>query len=92
MAVPPIRRGTPSVELSKAEFARRFRNRFYDPAFDAHADKIDALMEVAWEAYSDGRKSPRTRRAGPGFADPEYELSVDWWVAHRAVEEAKARL
>src|SRR6185503_5233785 len=91
MASPPIRRGMPSVELSKAEFARRFKNRFYDPAFEAHADKIDALTEVAWDAYFEGRKSPRTRRAGPGFADPDYELSVEWIEARQAVDAAAAR-
>src|SRR5262245_27325105 len=91
MAVPPIRKGMPSVELSKTEFARRFRNRFYDPAFEPHADKIDALMEVAWDAYSDGRKSPRTRRAGPGYADPDHELSLEWIEARRAIDAAAAR-
>jgi multimeric flavodoxin WrbA len=81
----------PSVTLSKDEFARRFRNRFYDPAFAPHADKIDALVEAAWDAYDNSRKSPRTRRAGPGHADPDYELSVEWIAARRAVEAAARR-
>ena len=32
-----VRKGMPSVQLTKAEFADRFRSRFYDPAFDAVA-------------------------------------------------------
>lgn len=38
-------------------------------------------MEAAWDAYSHSRKSPITRKAGPGFADPDYEISVDWLAA-----------
>jgi len=32
---------------------------------------------VAWEAYRDGRKSPRTRKAAEGFADPSFDLAVE---------------
>jgi multimeric flavodoxin WrbA len=91
MAEPKVRTGMPSVELTKDEFARRFRKRFYDPAFERHDAEIAALIDVAWDAYEDGRKAPRTQRAGPGFADPDYEISIEWLEASRAIAEAERR-
>ncbi|MCR5878578.1 hypothetical protein [Phenylobacterium sp. J367] len=32
-----------------------------------------------------------TRKAGPGFADPDYDLSVDWLAAREAIQAAQAR-
>ena len=89
MRSPRIRRGTPSAQLSKSEFTRRFKGRFADPAFAPLADKIDALAEVAWDGYDDSRKTPVTRRAGVGFADPDYELSVEWLSARAAIRAAE---
>ena len=57
---------------------RRFRNAFVDPAFRSEDAAIDKLEAIAWDAYADGRKAPITRKAGPGFADPDYDLSVEW--------------
>jgi multimeric flavodoxin WrbA len=73
-----VRKGQGPAKLPREEFSRRFRERFSDPAFDEHESAIDRLESVAWDAYSQGRKAPRTRRAGEGFADPSYELSLDW--------------
>ena len=53
---------------------RRFRERFCDPAFGRVEAQIDEVADVAWEGYIEYRKSPRTRRAGRGFADPDFEL------------------
>src|SRR5215467_10785051 len=91
MPPPRIRKEMPDVQLTREEFKRRYRQRFSDPAFDALAAEIDRLADVAWEAYDDGRKAPRTRRAGPGFADPDYELSVDWIAARQKIDEAERR-
>jgi multimeric flavodoxin WrbA len=92
MAEPPaIRTGSPSVELSREEFRRRFRARFVDPAYDAVAAELAAVEDVAWDAYANHRKSPRTRPAGAGFADPSYELSTDWLAARDAIHAAQAR-
>ncbi|MDP2333929.1 MAG: flavodoxin family protein [Reyranella sp.] len=91
MARPTVRKGMPSTLLSKAEFARRFRQRFYDPAFQPLEDGIAGLAEVAWEAYRDDRKWPLKRRAGPGWADPDQELSVEWLAAHDAIARAERR-
>ncbi len=89
MADIEIRKGMPSARLGKDEFARRFRARFYDPAFEAHAAEIDRLLAVAWDAYSNSRKSPRTHPAGPGFADPSYALSDEWRAASIAIQAAE---
>jgi multimeric flavodoxin WrbA len=87
---PTIRKGAPSVQLSRDEFRRRFRLRFVDPAYDAVAAELDAVEAVAWDAYHSHRKAPRTREAGPGFSDPSYQLSRDWLAARDAVHDAQA--
>jgi multimeric flavodoxin WrbA len=85
MTAPEVRKGMPSVKLSREQFARRYRSRFVDPAFRPLQREIDSIIDAAWDAYSHSRKSPLTRKAGPGFADPEYELAVDWLAAREAV-------
>ena len=65
-----IRKGMPDPHVGKEEFRKRFFARFYDPAFTPIRDDLDRAMEIAWKAYEDGRKAPRTRAAGEGFADP----------------------
>src|SRR5215470_2570754 len=86
-----IRKGMPSVQLTKSEFVQRFRSRFYDPAFDAVADEIDKVIEKAWDGYHQYRKSPRTRAAGRGFADPSFKLPVEWLETRKAVQAAEKR-
>jgi multimeric flavodoxin WrbA len=86
---PRVVKGMDDVALSNAEFARRFRARFYDPAFAGRKREIDALIETAWEAYGEYRKSPRTKRAGDGFAEPDFELAVEWLQTHRAIQKAE---
>jgi len=72
---PKVRTGQTPTKLAKEEYLKRWRERFYDPAFASKRVELDAIAEIAWEAYDDARKSPHTRKAGTGFADPEYELS-----------------
>ncbi len=81
----------PEVRLDRKEFAERFRRQFYDPVFADATEEIDALLARAWDGYAHSRKSPRTRRAGPGFADPDYELSVEWLETRERITEAQAR-
>src|SRR5215216_347828 len=85
------RKGTPNPRLDEAEFRRRFRTQFQDPAFDSLASELDRLATAAWDAYSNHRKAPRTRKAGPGFHDPDYELAIDWIAAREAVKAAQLR-
>ena len=61
-----IRKEMPDVALTREQFAERMRERFYDPAFDPLSADIAPIIEVAWDAYDQSRKSPRTRKAGPG--------------------------
>jgi multimeric flavodoxin WrbA len=81
----------PSPQLSKAEFTQRFKSRFRDPVFAPLAADLDRIADAAWDGYAAGRKSPLTRKAGPGFADPDYDLAVDWIAARDAVHAAQDR-
>lgn len=91
MNEPEVRKGMPPVKLSRDEFVRRYRRRFVDPAFRPLGRELDAIVGAAWDAYSNSRKAPVTRKAGPGFADPDYQLSVDWLAARDAILEAQRR-
>ncbi len=92
MAAPPrVVKGMPSVELGRDEFARRFRARHADPLFADVTSELDAVIDTAWRAYSEYRKAPRTRKAGPEYADPSYDLSLDWLATHDAIAAAAAR-
>jgi multimeric flavodoxin WrbA len=88
MTTPRVRTGQTDVKLTREQFERRFRENFYDPAFDAVAGEIDRVVDVAWDAYDKYRKSPRRRKAGPGFADPEFELPVEWLDARQKILDA----
>ena len=81
----------PSPKLSEAEFRVRYLQQFRDPAFADVSDQLERIVKIAWDGYEKGRKSPVARKAGPGFADPDYELSVEWLAARAAIEEAQAR-
>src|SRR6266404_9645276 len=91
MAPVDVRKGMPSVELSREEFEKRYRSRFADPVFKPLQRELDAIIAAAWDGYSNSRKAPVTRKAGPGFADPDYELSVDWLAAREAILAAQRR-
>ena len=87
--MPEVRKGQTDVKLSRDEFERRIKERFYDPAFDQVSQQIDAIVDVAWRTYDEYHKSPRKRKAGPGFADPEHELPVEWLDARERIIEAQ---
>ena len=82
-----VRTGQGDVKLTREEFERRVRQRFYDPAFQNVERQISEIIEVAWNGYDVYRKSPRKRKAGPGFADPEFEPTT--YVASRPVHHAR---
>ena len=91
MAKIDVRKGMPPVKLERAEFEKRYRSRFIDPAFRPLQKQLDEIIAVAWDAYSNSRKSPLTRKAGEGFADPTYDLAIDWLEARSAILEAQRR-
>jgi multimeric flavodoxin WrbA len=86
---PQPRKGMPSPKLEHQVFIERFRQQFADPAFAPVASQLDTITEIAWESYAASRKSPVTRKAGTEFADPDYELSVDWLAARNAIIKAQ---
>jgi multimeric flavodoxin WrbA len=86
-----VRKGQAPGRLDRTEFSARFRATFVDPAFRAEDESIGRLEEIAWLAYTDGRKAPFTQKAGPGYADPDYDLSVDWIATKQRIDEAQKR-
>src|SRR5262245_612450 len=88
---PRVIKEMPSVALDRDEFERRFRERFRDPCFDEVGAELGAVVDAAWASYSAHHKAPRTRKAGPEFADPDYELSLDWLAARDAIRAAEAQ-
>jgi multimeric flavodoxin WrbA len=63
---------------------------FADPAFRREDEALARLESVAWDAYQEGRKAPHTRKAGAGFADPDYDLSVEWLETRERLAKAQA--
>ena len=88
---PAPRKGMPSPRLDEAEFKRRYREHFFDPAFAVAAAEIKTIADIAWRAYRDSRKGPLTRKAGREFHDPHYDLAVDWLAAREAIRAAQER-
>jgi hypothetical protein len=86
-----VRIGQAPAPLDRAAFGRRFRARFVDPAFRREDDALARLEQIAWEAYHEGRKAPHTHKAGPGYANPDYDLSDDWRDAKEKLDAAQKR-
>ena len=84
-----IRTGQGDVKLTREEFERRLRERFYDPEFQNVEGQIADIVEVAWKAYDEYRKNPRRRKAGPAFADPEFELPIEWLETRERIQQAE---
>ena len=86
-----IRKGQAPSPLERAEFGRRYRASFIDAAFRAEDASIGRLEAIAWQAYTEGRKTPFTQKAGPGYADPDYDLSTEWVATKLRLERAQAQ-
>lgn len=84
-----VRTGQGDVTLTRAEFERRLRERFYGPAFAAVDHQIADIVDVAWRVYDEYRKSPRKRKAGAEFADPDYELPIEWLETRARIHQAE---
>ena len=89
MQAPAVRKGQGEVKLSRAEFERRLRERFYDPVFDAEPQAVQEIVNLAWKTYDEYHKSPRKRKAGPGFADPDFELPIEWLETRERIQTAQ---
>jgi hypothetical protein len=89
MTAPRIYKDQPSVQLSRVEFEKRFRARFYDPSFEAVEDELRRVIDVAWQNYRDYRKSPCTAKAGKGFEHEDFELPIEWLETRGAIQRAQ---
>ena len=87
---PTVRTGQAPAVLSRKVFHERFLQSFMDPAFKPETEALARLETVAWDAYIEGRKAPVTRKADPGYADPGYDLSVEWLDTKKRLEKAQA--
>jgi len=86
-----VRKGQAPAKLNRDEFHLRFMRKFYDPSFEAVGKELASVEEIAWKNYIDSHKAPITVKAGPGFADPDYDLSAEWKEAHDRLLAAEAR-
>ncbi|QBE66189.1 flavodoxin family protein [Pseudoduganella lutea] len=86
-----VRKGQAPDKLDREQFHRKFTQSFQDPRFEPLRADIARLEEVAWTNYRDSRKAPITVKAGPGFADPGYDLAVEWKAARDALLAAERR-
>ena len=86
-----VRTGQAAPAMGREEFSQRFRLAFADPAFESTRAELGRVETIAWQAYEGNRKSPRTRAAGEGFADPAFPLSVEWLATRERLQQAQAR-
>lgn len=86
-----VRKGQAPEPHPRDVFRERFLAQFRDPAFEAEGDALGRLEAIAWDAFIEGRKAPRTRKAGPEFKDPDYDLSVEWYETRQRLQQAQQR-
>src|SRR4051794_39282494 len=84
-----VRKGQGDVKLTREEFECRLRERFFDPEFEKVDRELASIVDVAWRAYDEYHKSPRQRKAGPGFADPDFELPIEWLETRERIQQAE---
>ena len=84
-----IRTGQAPPPLERDKFSERFLGTYTDPAFRAEDEAISRLEEIAWQAYTEGRKAPFTQKAGPGYANPDYDLSTEWIATKKRIDDAQ---
>jgi multimeric flavodoxin WrbA len=86
-----VRKGQAPPMLSRAEFGEHFRASYLDPAFHAERAALDRIESIAWDGYHEYRKAPLTRKAGPDFADPDYDASVEWLETRERLRQAAVK-
>ena len=84
-----IRKGQAPAPLTRVQFNARFLASFVDPAYRSEDQSIARLEEIAWQAYTEGRKTPITQKAGPGYANPDYDLSTEWIATKKSIDRAQ---
>jgi multimeric flavodoxin WrbA len=86
-----VRKGQAPDKLQRQEFHLRFQRNYLDPSFDAVRDALSLVEDIAWGNYLSSHKAPVTQPAGEGFADPAYELSVEWSATRARLIAAEQR-
>lgn len=89
MFEPKVRKSDEEWKIKRQDFRHRFNQSFKDPYFNKHQEKISELEELSWKVYEESRKSPLKTKAGKEFKDPDFEVSIDWLNARKAVREAQ---
>lgn len=84
-----VRKGQAPAPLTESAFRARFDAAFADPSFATETAVLERVATIAWRNYEQARKAPVTRRAGDGYADPEYELSVEWVGTSERLRQAE---
>lgn len=82
-------RHEPPAPLAREQFSARFLASYKNPAFRAEVPSISRLEEIAWQAYTEGRKAPFTQKVGKGYANPDYELSDEWVATKKCIDAAQ---
>ena len=88
---PRVVKGDQNFALDRETFRARFLARYADPAFDQVSAELERVCEIAWKAYHEYRKSPRTEKAGPEFADPSFDLPIEWITTRNQIREAERK-
>src|SRR5258705_2492146 len=88
---PRVVKGDQDFTLDRETFRARFLDRFNDPMYQDVAEELEKVFEITWQNYMGYRKSPRTQKAGPEFAEPERHLPVEWLETRRQVKDTQRR-
>ncbi len=85
------RKGQYGGMLSRDEFRIRFYGSFGHPEFETISDAVAQVESVAWDVYTNTKKTAHTIKAGNEFADPSYDLSLEWKHTRDRLIAAEAR-
>lgn len=85
------RKGQYGGMLSRDEFRVRFYGSFGHPDFETVGDALTQVEVVAWDVYNNSKKTAHTIKAGSEFADPDYDLSLEWKQTRDRLLAAEAR-
>ena len=83
------RRGSPSARRPEGDFKRRAVDQSRDAAYRRLSLELAKVLDAAWDANAGSRTCPETRKAGPAFHDPDYDLADDWLTARKAIRAAQ---
>jgi hypothetical protein len=83
-----VRTGQSPGPIDRDTFRQRFRDRIHEAVVQVEDEANGRLEAIAWDAYEQGRKSPLTAEADPGFADPDHDMWVERRETHDRLKTA----